>query len=49
VAGFCEHGTEPSGSLKNGKFLDKHRKYWLIEKGSAPWRSSQLLRLYSVI
>jgi hypothetical protein len=22
VAGSCKHGTEPSGSMKGGKFLD---------------------------
>jgi hypothetical protein len=22
VAGFCEHGDAPSGSIKDGKFLD---------------------------
>jgi hypothetical protein len=22
VAGSCEHGNEPSGSIKGGKFLD---------------------------
>jgi hypothetical protein len=23
VAGFCDHGDEPSGSLKKGYFFDK--------------------------
>jgi hypothetical protein len=22
VAGFCEHGNEPSGSMKGGEFID---------------------------
>jgi hypothetical protein len=22
VAGFCEHGNDPSGSIKGGEFLD---------------------------
>jgi hypothetical protein len=22
LAGFCEHGNEPSGSVKGGEFLD---------------------------
>jgi len=22
VAGFCEHGNEPSGSIQGGEFLD---------------------------
>jgi hypothetical protein len=27
VAGSCEHGNEPSGSIKGGKFLDELRDY----------------------
>jgi hypothetical protein len=23
LAGFCEHGNEPSGSIKGGEFLDE--------------------------
>ena len=29
VAGCCEHGNEPSGSMKRGKFLDQLRNRWL--------------------
>jgi len=36
VEGFCEHGSEPSGSIKGGKFLDEPGDYWLL-KDSAPW------------
>jgi hypothetical protein len=32
VAGTCECGNEPSGSIKCGEFLD-----WLLKKDSAPW------------
>jgi hypothetical protein len=27
VAGSCEYGNEPSGSIKTGKFLDLMRTY----------------------
>jgi hypothetical protein len=37
VAGFCEHGNEPSGSIKGGEFLDQLNEYWLLKKDSAPW------------
>jgi hypothetical protein len=23
VAGYCDHGNEPSGSMKGGEFLDR--------------------------
>jgi hypothetical protein len=29
VAGSCEHGNEPSGSIKVGEFLDYLNFYWL--------------------
>jgi len=29
VTGCCEHGNEPSGSTKRGKFLDQLRNCWL--------------------
>jgi hypothetical protein len=25
--GFCEHGNEPSGTMKGGEFLDQLSKY----------------------
>jgi len=36
VAGFCEHGNEPSGSIKSGKFLDQLSDCQLLKKHSAP-------------
>jgi hypothetical protein len=36
-AGCCEHGNEPSGSIKCGEFLDQMRDRQLLEKDSAPW------------
>ena len=29
VVGCCEHGNEPPGSMKRGKFLDQLRNCWL--------------------
>jgi hypothetical protein len=28
VAGFCEHGSGPSGSIKGGEFLKKSSALW---------------------
>jgi hypothetical protein len=36
VAGCCEHGNEPSGSVKGGVFLDYLSDCWLLKKDSAP-------------
>jgi hypothetical protein len=36
VAGFCEHGNEPSGSIKRGEFLDYVRDYQLVNEDPAP-------------
>jgi hypothetical protein len=33
VAGSCECGNEPSGSIKCGKFIDQLRKCQLPEEG----------------
>jgi hypothetical protein len=35
VAGCCEHGNDPSGSIKSGKYLDQLRDYWLVKKDPA--------------
>jgi hypothetical protein len=35
VAGSCEHGNEPLGSIKGGEFLDWLNDYHLIRKDSA--------------
>jgi hypothetical protein len=37
VAGFCEEGNEPSGSINGGKFLDQFKEYQLFKMDSAPW------------
>jgi hypothetical protein len=34
--GSCEHGNEPSGSVKGEEFLDELRNCWLLKKDSAP-------------
>jgi hypothetical protein len=36
VAGSCECGNEPSGSIKFREFLDKLGIYWFLKKNSAP-------------
>jgi hypothetical protein len=37
VAGTCECGNEPSGSIKYGEFLDYLKTCWLLKKDSAVW------------
>jgi hypothetical protein len=39
--GSCEHGNEPSGSIRGVVFLDKLRDYWILTRESALW--SQLI------
>jgi len=41
MAGSCEHGKEPSGSIKGGKFIAQLSDYQLFKKGSAPRRVQQ--------
>jgi len=31
MAGFCEHGNEPSGFIKGGEFLDSLSEYQLLK------------------
>jgi hypothetical protein len=33
--GFCEHGNEPSGSIKGGEFLDYLSDYQFLENNCA--------------
>jgi hypothetical protein len=40
VAGSCEHGNEPSVSIRGGEFLDFLSDYQLFKKGSVPRTSS---------
>jgi hypothetical protein len=37
VAGCCEYGDEPSGSIKYGEFLEQLMTFYLLRKDSAPW------------
>jgi hypothetical protein len=37
VAGCCEHGNEPSGSIRGGEFLNYLSDYQPLMKDSAPW------------
>jgi hypothetical protein len=39
MAGACEFGNEPSGSIKCGEFLDQLRIGELLKKDSVPWSS----------
>jgi hypothetical protein len=34
-AGTCEHETKPSGSTKDGEFLDQLNYYYLLNENSA--------------
>jgi hypothetical protein len=36
VGGSCEHGNEPSGSIKCWEVLEWLHNWWLLKKGSAP-------------
>jgi hypothetical protein len=36
VEGSCEHGNEPSGSIKWWEFLEWLHNWQLLKKGSAP-------------
>ena len=40
MAGTCECGDEPSGSIKFGEFLDYLKTGWLPKRGSAVWSKS---------
>jgi hypothetical protein len=37
MAGFCEHGNGPSGSIKGEEFLDWSSDYYLLNKDNVPW------------
>ena len=32
MTGCCEHGTEPTGPIMCGKFVNKLRNYWFLKK-----------------
>ena len=46
VAGICECGNEPSGSIKCGEFLDQLQTGKLLKKDSAPWGQYVSIRSY---
>jgi hypothetical protein len=37
MAGSCEHGNEPSSTVKGGEFLDKLGDCQLLKKDVASW------------
>jgi hypothetical protein len=37
VEGPCEHGNEPSGSIKFWEILEWLRNWRLLKKDSTPW------------
>jgi hypothetical protein len=37
VAGYCEHGNEPSGSVKGGEFLNWLSDCQLLKKEPVLW------------
>jgi hypothetical protein len=46
----CEHGNEPSSSLKGGEFLAQFSYYLVIKEDSAPWSQSSLqIGVYHVL
>jgi hypothetical protein len=47
VEGPCEHGNEPSGSIKCWEILEWLCNWQLLKKGSAPW--SQLIELFKMV
>jgi hypothetical protein len=44
VEGSCEHGDEPSGSLKCWEILEQLHNWRLLKKGSAPQVSKIFLQ-----
>jgi hypothetical protein len=42
VTGYCEHGKDPSVSMRVGEFFSK-RNFWLLKKLSDPCRQSGML------
>jgi hypothetical protein len=44
VKGSCEHGNEPSGSIKGGEFLDRLSDHKIRKKDCAPRNSFNKLK-----
>jgi hypothetical protein len=45
VAGSCEHGKEPSGSIKCWEILERLSDWRLLKKGSTSWSSLVITNL----
>jgi hypothetical protein len=43
VVGCCEHGNEPSGSIKSKEFLDELSDYHLLKKDCSMELGSQYI------
>jgi hypothetical protein len=41
MEGSCEHGNEPSGSIKCWEALETLHSWRLLNKGVAPWVSNE--------
>jgi hypothetical protein len=46
VEGCCEHGNEPSGSIKCWEVLEWLHNWRLLKKSSAPWVSDSRSHAY---
>jgi hypothetical protein len=42
VEGSCEHGNEPSVSIKRWEILEWLNDRWLLKKDSVPWMGFML-------
>jgi hypothetical protein len=49
VEGSCEHGNEPSGSIKCWEFLEWLHNWQLLKKSSAPWVSEEVVSFIFVV
>jgi hypothetical protein len=48
LACFCDRDNGPSGSIKDGQFLDRLSDYHLIKKDSCPWDVVFCFHLYAI-
>jgi hypothetical protein len=42
----CEHGNEPSVSIKGREFLEQLSGYYLLKNNSSPWSCFQINKHY---
>jgi hypothetical protein len=49
VEGSCEHGNEPSGSIKCWEVLECMHNWRLLKKGSAPRVSEMATAMYTYV